>query len=465
MTIQPVPWQARRPDRRRTTVHESSPRTQRVLHTLAAIAYLVLFIRIYDTYISVVWGYLGMSPLAYAAWEWIFILVQVASVAAALPIRLGRPSAIVVWLLFAFVYVPTIAMTTQLGWHRPAHYVPLLLMLSVIFIAMSAASQWPLKAKIAGSGLTRPVVDIAFLAAWAAASVLLLVYFRDILSFSSIDDIYYQRALASDLGGGVLSYVQTYYTYVITPAVLAIGLMKRKWLHLACGFAGFLITYAIDAQKLSLVVPFVMVAIYLSFRFRRTSLMFYTGGLTVIVAACSLLESTTVVTKMIINVVIFRAIAVPGQVMSQYYDLFSAKGFTWWSNTRGVSSFVPPPDAFSNDPNWPSLGRIVGNENYGHLITGVNANANAFAGEGAAAGGLVGLAIIGLAMAAWLRVIDLAAARWNLPFVTLVMLPVALCLSNVHLTTVLVSFGGGFWILLMALDRPQGAPAPRSSRG
>lgn len=433
---------------------------QRVIHTLAAMAYVVLFVRIYDTYLSVVWAYLGMSPLAYAAWEWIFILVQVASVAATLPIRLGRPSAIVIWLLFAFVYVPTIAMTTQIGWHGPAHYVPLLLMLSVIFMAMSAASQWPLKARIAGSGLTRPVVDIAFLAAWAAASVLLLVVFRNILSFSSIDDIYYQRALASDMGGGGLGYVQTYYTYVITPAVLAIGLMKRRWLYIACGLAGFLITYAIDAQKLSLIVPVLMVAIYLSFRFRQTSLALYTGALTAVVAACSLLESATVVTKMVINVLIFRAIAVPGQVMSQYYDLFSAKGFTWWSNTRGVSSIVPPPDAFRSDPNWPSLGRIVGNEYYGHLITGVNANANAFAGEGAAAGGLVGLAVIGLAMTAWLRMVDVAAARWSLPFVTLVMLPVALCLSNVSLTTVLISFGGGFWILLMALDRPQGALAP-----
>jgi hypothetical protein len=164
---------------------------------------------------------------------------------------------------------------------------------------------------------------------------------------------------------------------------------------------------------------------------------------------------------LVINVLIFRAIAVPGQVFTQYYDYFSQNGFTWWSNVRGINLIVPPPEALARDPKWPAIGRIVGEEYYGHLVTGVNANANAFAGDGIAAGGLIGLFVVGLFMMIWLRVLDVVSSRWSLPLVTLVMLPVALCLSNVHLTTVILSFGGGFWLLVLFLSRPEGVAGSR----
>jgi hypothetical protein len=103
---------------------------------------------------------------------------------------------------------------------------------------------------------------------------------------------------------------------------------------------------------------------------------------------------------------------------------------------------------------------IVGDEYYGDVVSDVNANANAFAGEGVAAGGFIGLLVIGLLMMAWLRAVDVVASRWSLPLVTLVMLPVALCLTNVHLSTVILSFGGGFWILVLLWARPQATRRP-----
>lgn len=427
----------------------------RVVHVVLAMVLLFFFMQIYENYISLLWGYLGMRYRDYRPWELAFVTSQVAIVAAVLPTHLSRPSSIVVWMLYTFVFIPSVVLTPVLGMRESTHYIPVLLLLSMIFIGMATVSQWSLPQRVEGTGLFRPEFDLIFLCAWGASSAILLIAFRDILSLSSVDDIYFQRSLAKDLSGGAINYVQTYYTYVLSPAVLAIGLMKRNWLYIGCGLAGFLVTYMIDAQKLSLIVPVVMTAIWLAYRYRRTSLALFTGGLASLVAICAGLTSHTPLTSLIINVLIFRAIAVPGQMLTQYYDLFSERGYTWWSNTRGISLIVPPPAAFQSDRYWPSLGMIVGDEYYGHLVAGVNANANAFAGEGLAAGGLVGLFVIGLAMIAWLRLVDVVASRWSLPLVTLVMLPVALCLSNVHLSTVILSFGGGFWILMLALSRPQ----------
>lgn len=455
-------WNRRRPPTgAMPSARVLGPAWPRVMNVVASLLLLFFFLQVYENYISLVWAYLGMSYRDYRLWEQALIVAQIGLVAAALPTHLARPSAIVVWMLFTFVFVPTVALTPILGAHDSVRYVPLLLTLTLVFLGMSVVAQWPMQRPVQGSGLFRPEVDLAFLAMWGLASLILIIAFRNIMSLSSIDDIYFQRALAQEGTGGAISYVQTYYTYVLSPAVLAIGLTKTRPLFIVCGLAGFLVTYMIDAQKLALVVPVGMLAIWAAYRWRRTSLAMFTGGLAALTAICAVLTSHTPLSQLVINVLIFRAIAVPGQVFSQYYDYFSQTGFTWWSNVRGISLIVPPPEALAHDPSWPALGRIVGNEYYGHLITGVNANANAFAGEGVAAGGLIGLCVVGLFMMIWLRVLDVISSRWNLPFVTLIMLPVALCLSNVHLTTVILSFGGGYWLLVLFMGRPEGVSPSR----
>ncbi len=431
----------------------------RVAQVAASLVLLLCFLKIYESYISVVWAYLGMTYRAHRPWELLTIVLQVSVVAAAMPTRLSRPSVIIVWMLFAFVFVPTVTLTPILGVHDGLHYLPATSLLTGIFLLLTAVSQAPLRRKVEGQGVFRDEIDLIFLVIWAMSSAILLYAFRDILTFSTVDDIYVQRALAGDLSGGAINYIQTYYTYVMTPAVLAIGMTKAKPHFVVLGLVGFLITYLIDAQKLALIVPVVMTAIWAAYRFRRTSVAYFTSGLALLVAVCAGLTSHTALTSFVINVLVFRAIAVPGQVFSMYYDLFAARGFTWWSNTRGISLLVPPPAAYAADPNWPALGRVVGAEIYGQYATNVNVNANAFAGEGVAAGGLIGLAVIGLVMAAWLRLVDVVSGRWNLQLVTLLMLPIGLCLTNVHLTTVILSFGGGFWLLVFYMARPSGAAA------
>jgi hypothetical protein len=158
----------------------------------------------------------------------------------------------------------------------------------------------------------------------------------------------------------------------------------------------------------------------------------------------------------IADVILLRAMAIPGGTFVQYFDLFYAEGFTYWSSVTGVGVLVDAPAAFAADPAWPQLGVIVGRE-YFPWAAGLNHSASLFSGEGAAAAGALGVVVIGAVLATFLKIFDMAARNWAPQFVLVSIAPIAMALSNAHLSTVLVSFGGGFWLVLLGLYRPKSA--------
>jgi hypothetical protein len=156
--------------------------------------------------------------------------------------------------------------------------------------------------------------------------------------------------------------------------------------------------------------------------------------------------------------IVFRTVAVPGAMFWQYHDVFAASGHTWWSNVKGVSSFVEAPRAFLGDPNWPQLGYIVAAEVLG---MDSNSNANLFAYDGLAAAGAPGVLVVCLVFGAWLLLLDRLARRFDPRFTVLVSTPIAFALTNGSLPTILLSFGGLFWLVVFgwlgrgaALSRP-----------
>jgi hypothetical protein len=84
----------------------------------------------------------------------------------------------------------------------------------------------------------------------------------------------------------------------------------------------------------------------------------------------------------------------------------------------------------------------------------LNANANLFAADGVAAAGALGVAVIGIALAVWLWVLDRASAGWSQKFGVLITLPMAVSLTNGSLFTTLLSFGGLFWTLTFYFYKP-----------
>jgi len=139
----------------------------------------------------------------------------------------------------------------------------------------------------------------------------------------------------------------------------------------------------------------------------------------------------------------FRTIGIPGLAMSQYARVFEAEGYTWGSHIKGLSALLPTPQAYANDPGWPSLGYIVADRIYKSPET--NLNASLYAGDGIASAGLPGIVLVSIMLGIWLRILNsIVPPTWE--HVSIILLfPVALALTNAPLSTTFVSFGGAFW--------------------
>jgi len=212
--------------------------------------------------------------------------------------------------------------------------------------------------------------------------------------------------------------------------------------------------YMINAQKVALILPVAVTAIYLLLSSRiplfRTS-VFHLMLLVFGVATLLSLEKGSPMVDFAVAFLVFRTIAVPALTLSQYNDLFSEYGYTLWSHVKGINLLITAPTELAWNPSWPGLGYVVGDLVYGDASH--NVNANLFASDGAAAAGSLGILAIGCVLFVWIYLLDRFARHWDPRFTIPMVFPCAFSLTNGPLLTSLLSFGGLFWLVLFALYR------------
>lgn len=365
-----------------------------------------------------------------------------------LPNESRSPGRTVVAIVYAFVYVPTVAITaSQAGWRA---HVFLLLVLSLTFAMACLVTKRTGQIRFDVTTIPAGLI-LAILIGWIACTLVLVFEYWHVMSFVGLKDTYTQRAIgrADTLW---MAYVQTNYLNLLCPAMLAAGLTHRKYAwHSILGVVGLVILYMITAQKIALVLPLVMCAAAVVFRIRMLQ------GLAVKLAALSLAIVLAIIVfrlsgnNMFPELLLHRTIGIPAMTLSLYYDLFSNIGYTFWTHVRGVSAVIAIPTTFAADPLWPNLGLIVGERALHN--PGDNLNANFFASDGAAAAGLIGIVIIGFVFCAWIAALDYVSSGVNRTFAILVAIPVAVTLTNGPLFTTLLSFGGLFWVAAFGLTR------------
>lgn len=437
----------------------ASPARLVLLTTSSFYAYAIHFAHV--NYLNPVWGYYGYSYRDPGAADLALMALLVVVGAALLPTRIAKPSSIVVLLLFVVVYVPTIVLTLALDAPRLELYGLGLSMLGLGFgcacvsARSSSSDQRESAQQVPGTTFT-----LVVLAAWVFCCAILIANYRSILTFAFESEVYTQRAAgtATTLG---LGYVQTYFANVLSPGLIALGVVKRRWSLVAVGMAGCVLMYMIAAQRTVLLLPIAMFAVLFALRVRsgilRTSsfLLVFLGAVEILSVSLYL---DNVVASLMSLFLVNRTLGLPGLTFSQYYDVFGNFGFTWWSHVRGVDFFVAAPASYWNDALWPNLGRMIGDRVYQNYQN--NANANLFVGDGVAAAGALGVFVIGMALAVWLAVMDRVARGWDRTFVILVIVPVALSLTNGHLFSTLLSFGGLFWMVMLYAFGSAARPAP-----
>jgi hypothetical protein len=415
----------------------------------AGLTYAASLLVALSTYLHPVWGYYGFGFEGPGPSELIIGVCLIVAVSLAMPFTLAGAANIVLVPLYITVFVPSVVFTLTVPTDGASKYGLALTCLAVVFLlACIIARGWT--SEITGK-FSRPA-ELMLLTVWAALGVYLIVTYRSIMSFADFTAVYEQRALAA--ATGVLDgYAQTYFGLVFSPSILAIGLSRRRLTWIGTGIAGSVVTYMIGANRTVILLPLVMTALFalLTIKwqvFRSSAVTILIFGVVVAVAAAN---HEGAIASHVATHLVFRTLSLPGLMFSQYYDLFSAEGFTWWAHVKGMNLVMPPPP-LAEHVAWPGLGYIMGDLVYKNIEN--NHNANLFASDGVAAAGEFGVIVIGLAFSAWLWLLVQASKRWDPVLTTLLLVPFGVVLTNVQFTTGLLSFGGVFWLLLLWAAKP-----------
>ena len=428
---------------------------RRILTISASVLYAISIFIAYGTYLHPEWGYIGFTYSPPSEFESLVGLLLVIVVAAVIPSDLQRPSAVVLLFVFALVYVPTVVVTLCLSSDALSRYGGGLIALMFAFILSSVVSNRSLPRRRTFGGYPSVAFIRFILFGWLFLCVFLVAVYFPIMSFANSDQIYEQRARGAATSA-VFSYSQTYFSSVFTPTILVLGLVLRnRWLALL-GVAGCIVVYMITAQRTLLGLPVVICAFYWLLSSSRSWTRYsalYIFALALSVSLSFSFYETSETMALVAQNLVFRTVALPGLTYSQYFDVFTFESFTWWSHVKGLDLLVGPPSAFASSDLWPGLGYIVGESLY--RVAEWNVNANLYASDGLAAAGELGVVLIGIAFALWLRALDYASASWNPLFCVLAVVPISISLTNGPFFTNLLSFGGIFWVMVFALCKTQ----------
>lgn len=399
----------------------------------------------YLTNMQFMWGFEVASADFYRVLAAIILLAIPSSL---LPSSIGKPSSLFVFVTFLFVYVPSIVIT--IGNYKDSldTYGVLLATFCMGFSIVCLSSSVFGGRGDSGKDIPSAFLGFGMLAVWLTFCLILLNTYLPMMNFVGLNDIYQQRELGAATSL-FMGYVQVYFAYMISPFLFSYGLVKKNILYVAIGSVGFLIMFMITAERTVMLLPFVIFIVYKVCAkgvngYMHVAMFIVFSSILNFVISLFYLDSDAI--DKLGFYFLTRTIALPGILFSQYYDLFSKLGFTYWSHVTGVGSLVGVPDAYANDAKWPMLGKIVAER-----VIGVESNSNAslFATDGAAAFGAVGVFVICVIFALWLVVLDSVGSRWNKAFVISALFPVSYALTNGSFFTILSSFGGLLWVVLL----------------
>jgi hypothetical protein len=159
------------------------------------------------------------------------------------------------------------------------------------------------------------------------------------MNIVSLDDqanVYEQR-MAGAADGFILAYIQTFFSNIFNPSILLIGLIRKRPFFIIAGFLGGAIMYAITAQRTALLLPLLLLLIFVLLRSRRLSdaaAFVVLALLSIAIFVSTKLQGDNVFAAALALLLTFRTIAIPGLTVSQYEDLFSEIGRTYWAHVK-----------------------------------------------------------------------------------------------------------------------------------
>lgn len=292
---------------------------------------------------------------------------------------------------------------------------------------------------------------------WVVLFLFLLLNFYSVMTFSGVDEIYYQRELTSDVGG-IMGYAQLYFSFVFSTILIAYSLSTKKWLWFAIGSAGYFMMYLITAERSQLAFPVFLLSVSYLTEKKGNPLKIMsiaTLAIAVVIFGVVYLSDEVKFFDLAGFYLFSRLIATPSQFILEYYDFFSTNGYTFFSQIKGFNILIDAPSIYASHPKWPQLGWIVGSGRHGIES---NSNATFIAADGAASLGAAGMLLVTIILCLYLVFINDTSKKFPKPFWSTIVAQQALVLISGSLFSMLLSFGGLFYLLLFVFYKPLLSP-------
>lgn len=435
-----------------------------------AFKYISVFIYIYIIYWSginylyEVWNYWGFNyELGMNIYNSFFICFIFIFIQPIIPSKLDTPSSVAINYLYYIVFIPTIVLTLlQVNFYEYISELIALCIGFILIVAITKSSRDKLKLSIKNNKETGINLPNNFIVIFGF--VLCFIYFlvtkSSLIGNFSLLDVYLQRELGA-ANSAIEGYLQTWFIGFFSTGMIALGIVKKKFIFTLMGFSGFALVFLYTAQRSILILPLLLILFIIGARiFKDNFKAIYIPlalSLIIIVFSLSISEPKDYAIDGNVlyfgaqNLVLFRLIGVPALLFSQYIDTFSYIGHTYFYHIKPFSMFIDIPIDRAYLDSWPGLGYIVSEFIYGDSEN--NANANFFASDGIASLGGTGVIIVSIILSLWLKTFDhLTKVRHaDVQFFSIILLSQAFFLSNGPFSLILFSFGGLFWLAVLFL--------------
>lgn len=404
----------------------------------------------YSGLITGPFGYLGYRYQASDLESNLVVWIIASAVIFALPRRLDRPSAVMVWVLYAVTVAPTILMSPYTSYltAENAYVMSLVVGLTFSLVALAQRGQRrPLGIHVSPTSLWLVI------ALFSGATYLLLMFTQGLsFEFLAILDVYDVRSeYANEVRSvGILGYLVTTQANVVNPLIAARGYVRRRWSLVAIAVVGQLVLYSTTGFKHVLfgILAWLVIVVVLRRREGQTKsahLLFGATALVLVTAIVDYLASSNLATSLFSR----RFIFTPGVFTSVYVRFFSENP----QANLGYSILRPFVD-YPYDLTPPYLiGQWMANS------PTLAANANLFA-DGYANFGYLGMIGAGIVLLVYLRFLDRASVGLPIVMSGMVVVMLAVALSNTSVLTGMFSHGMVAAVLLLAL-MPRDAPGSR----
>lgn len=221
---------------------------------------------------------------------------------------------------------------------------------------------------------------------------------------------------------------------VFLPLLMLYYLSKGKYMHYAYTFVGFVLIFMLDQQKMTIVFPFAITAIFYAIKKYGTnfSSMFHLFVICIFIVIPLILirDQENPIYMVLSLIIIVRIQCIAGKQLEKYMDFFEIRDnpFTYYTHIGVIKSIT------GLYPYQQSIGQVI---NDGES----NSNATFFLMDGVAASGVWGCIIIGVIFLLVKSLLNSFSYVYSVPILTALFLFQLQSLMNVSLFTTLFTHG------------------------